>query len=68
MRRTCLTSHTNRLTNTSPFIEPTDTQDIKLKIINRTIDWQYLKDHGRASAAGEQFLFMECARNIELIH
>ncbi len=46
-----LTLFTFRLTNASPFIEPTNTTDVKKKILERTIDWDILQQHN-LSAAG----------------
>ncbi|THH01257.1 hypothetical protein EW026_g1405 [Hermanssonia centrifuga] len=43
------------LTNASPFIEPTNTTDVKKKILERTIDWDILQQHN-LSAAGVDFI------------
>ncbi|KAJ3553328.1 hypothetical protein NM688_g3677 [Phlebia brevispora] len=39
------------ITNTSPFIEPDHTTDIKLKIIQRTIDWPTLEGTGPSTSS-----------------
>ena len=44
-----------RLTNASPFIDPSDATDVKTKILERFIDWNTL-DQYRISSTGRSIV------------